>query len=206
MGSRQIVVQAPLFDDLPRVAEAAEPVLVEALVAQAAVEALDEGVLHRLARRDEAQAYAALVGPLVQRPARHLRPVVHDDLLRLGASAGDHPVQHPRHALARDRGVDLDGQRLPRVGVDHGQQLQPPPRRGGVRDEVQAPDLVRSARRLARSATLAGQPFALAPAQRQPFFSIQPVYPLVVHHHALPSEQHVQPPVAEALPQGGQLA
>lgn len=40
--------------------------LVEALVAEAAVEALHEGVLDRPARLDEVQMYAVLVGPEVE--------------------------------------------------------------------------------------------------------------------------------------------
>ncbi len=47
-------------------AQAGEPVLVEALVAKLAVEALDEAVLDRLARPDEDQRHAAVVGPLVE--------------------------------------------------------------------------------------------------------------------------------------------
>ncbi len=49
----QIVVDAPFLDDLAGMAEAAEEVLVEALVPQPSIEALDQSVLHRLARRDE---------------------------------------------------------------------------------------------------------------------------------------------------------
>ena len=59
-----------------------EPVLVQALVAELAVEALDVGVLRRLAGLDQAQLDAALVGPLVERPARELRPLVGPDRLR----------------------------------------------------------------------------------------------------------------------------
>jgi hypothetical protein len=47
-----VVVDPPFFDDLTRLLEVDEQVLVEALVAQPAVEALDESILHRFARRD----------------------------------------------------------------------------------------------------------------------------------------------------------
>lgn len=47
-----IVVDPPGPDDAPGIIQPVEQVLVQALVPQAAVEALDNGVLGRLARRD----------------------------------------------------------------------------------------------------------------------------------------------------------
>src|SRR3989304_115382 len=92
-----IVIDPPPLDDPPRVGQAEEPVLVQALVAQPAVEALDEGVLHGLARLDEAQRDPLLVGPLVERFARQLGPVVQHDLLRRLAALANHPAEHARH-------------------------------------------------------------------------------------------------------------
>ncbi len=46
-----IVVNPPGFDDPPGVGQAEEPVLVQALVPEAAVETLDPGILDRLAGR-----------------------------------------------------------------------------------------------------------------------------------------------------------
>ncbi len=51
VGPNCIVVQAPGLDDLARAGQAEEPVLVQTLVAESAVEALDVGILVRLARR-----------------------------------------------------------------------------------------------------------------------------------------------------------
>ncbi len=50
--SQVIVVVTPCLDRFARLGEREEDVLVEALVAKFAVEAFDEGVLHRLARLD----------------------------------------------------------------------------------------------------------------------------------------------------------
>ena len=47
-----VVVDLPCFDDPSRVGQAAEQMLVEAFVAQAAIEGFDEAVLGRLAGRD----------------------------------------------------------------------------------------------------------------------------------------------------------
>jgi hypothetical protein len=49
VGPFVVVVASPDFDFRSRIDQIGEPVLVEALVAEAAVETFDEGVLGRLA-------------------------------------------------------------------------------------------------------------------------------------------------------------
>lgn len=74
--------------------------LVQYLIPQLAVEALDEGVLHRLARRDVGLGDAALIDPCRRRSwrARHRCRCPH-----LGPAALDHQlVQFPRHPGARE--------------------------------------------------------------------------------------------------------
>ncbi len=71
-----IVFDSPPFDFAAHVVERDEDLFVEALLAEPAVEALDEGVLDRSARLDELQLHPALVGPLIGHAAskfRHLR-------------------------------------------------------------------------------------------------------------------------------------
>src|ERR1043165_6118263 len=82
VGPDSIVVHAPGLDDLARVRQAEEPVLVQALVAESAVETLDVGILIRLARVDEVQPDAAGVGPRIERPADELGPIVRDQYRR----------------------------------------------------------------------------------------------------------------------------
>ena len=48
-----ILVDPPIFDGPPGVGEADEPMFVQALITEPAVEALDEGVLNGLTRFDE---------------------------------------------------------------------------------------------------------------------------------------------------------
>lgn len=52
MRSVQIVVNPPVFNDVPGMAIAAEQVLVETLVSQAPIEAFDKAILHRFAWGD----------------------------------------------------------------------------------------------------------------------------------------------------------
>jgi len=59
----RVVVGSPYFDDPPRRGQAAEQVLVQTLVAEPAVEALDEPVLLRLARRDVVPSDATFLLP-----------------------------------------------------------------------------------------------------------------------------------------------
>jgi hypothetical protein len=76
VGPDCIVVYAPALDDLARVRQAEEPVFVQALVAEAAVEALDVGILVRLARVNEVQSDALRVRPGIEGSPDELRPIV----------------------------------------------------------------------------------------------------------------------------------
>ena len=71
--SDPVVFRTPVFDERMGVVEAEEVVLVQALVAEAAVEALDVGVLHRLAGIDPGQVEASRPCPCVARDAGELR-------------------------------------------------------------------------------------------------------------------------------------
>jgi hypothetical protein len=62
-----VVVQSPALEQAPRVSEILEDVLVQELVPQMADEALDEGVLLRLAGRDVVPVEADTVGPCQDR-------------------------------------------------------------------------------------------------------------------------------------------
>ena len=61
--SECVVVDPPFFDDTSGLWQAGEEVLVEALVAQSAIEALDEAVLGRLARCDVVPFHAPFFLP-----------------------------------------------------------------------------------------------------------------------------------------------
>ena len=47
-----VVVGTPVFDEKAGLGQRAKPVLVEAVIAEGAVEALDEGILHGFTRLD----------------------------------------------------------------------------------------------------------------------------------------------------------
>src|SRR5215217_587965 len=97
MGSCAIVVLPPRLDGVSSIAQANEPMAVETFVAQSSMKALDKRVLHRLARFNEAQLDAPLVGPLIDGLASQLRSVIQHDLI-WGTALDGQPLQHPHHS------------------------------------------------------------------------------------------------------------
>ncbi len=64
-----VVLLAPLFDHSAGLAEGREVMLVQALIAQLAVEAFDEAVLHRMARANEVEGDVVRGRPLIESQA-----------------------------------------------------------------------------------------------------------------------------------------
>jgi hypothetical protein len=94
-----VVIGLPASERDAGLGQRREQGLVQQFVPQSAVEALDEGILHGLARRDVMPCDAALIGPLQDGVAGELAAVVADHHLRLAAL--DHQtLQLPRHAGA----------------------------------------------------------------------------------------------------------
>ena len=73
-----VVVDTPSLDDPAGLGEIGEQVLVEAFVAQPAVEQLDEAVLGRLSRRDVVPLDALVLLPAKDCPLRQFGAVVTD--------------------------------------------------------------------------------------------------------------------------------
>jgi hypothetical protein len=73
MRGVMVVIDRPSLDDLAGGLQAAEQVLVKAFIAEAAVEALDEAILHRLARSDIVPFDGVILLPLQDRSGGELR-------------------------------------------------------------------------------------------------------------------------------------
>lgn len=71
-----IVIDPPAFDLLPSVLERQEPVGIEALVPEAAVERLDERVVGRLAGTGVVHGHAVVVSPAIYRDRDELAAVI----------------------------------------------------------------------------------------------------------------------------------
>jgi hypothetical protein len=77
MGPFGIVLDPPRFDDLPRLLQRREPVLIQAFRPEMPVETLDVRIVRRLAGPGEFELHAVLVRPSVECLGDELRPVVH---------------------------------------------------------------------------------------------------------------------------------
>jgi hypothetical protein len=80
--------------------------------------------------------------PVPQRPRDQLGPVVHPQMLRRAALAGE-PVEHLADGVGVGAAADVHGGGLAGVLVDDGEQLEPPAVGGLVELEVQRPHVVR---------------------------------------------------------------
>src|ERR1039458_1347920 len=146
MRPDMIVVPLPVADLAPRVSQIQEPVLVQTLIPELAVEAFDVAILHRPARRDEVQLYSVLIRPPVQDLAGELRTVVDDHVLRFSSLLFP-SFQHPHHAQPWQRSVHLDLQCLAGTTVHQVQRTESSSAGERVLREVHRPDLVRLGRR-----------------------------------------------------------
>src|SRR3977135_534523 len=204
MRAHLVVIDAPGLDDAPCLDERAEHVLVEALVAQLAVEALHEAVLHRLARRD-----VVPVDPALCRPAQHgvrgqLRAVVGHDHRRLTPDRHQ-AIEHTHDPLAWQRRVDLYAQAPPRelvLDVEHTKAATALQR---VRHEVEHPDRIGASRFLERRSRATRTLQAAAATHFQALLTIEPPDLLQVHDDAAPTRHLTKAAVPEATSLGSEL-
>lgn len=175
MRPHLVVVDSPARNLNARLLQALEPVLVEALIAELAVEAFDVGVLRGLARLVEDVAHALGLGPGHEGSAGELRPLVGSHRLRVAPEAR-HLVQHSHNVIAADAVIDGDVHALVAEVVGDGQALDAPPAGQAIRDEVHAPDFVNGLAFVQRHAFELQALLAPALAYRQVGQLVQPVY------------------------------
>src|SRR5262249_38672978 len=96
MRAEVVVVVTPSAERLARMGEVIEDLFIKELVAQAPVEAFDEGVLRRFAGRDVMPANAVLVLPFEHRPTGEFCPIVADDRRGLAIEA-DQRIEFARN-------------------------------------------------------------------------------------------------------------
>jgi hypothetical protein len=140
-----VVVGTLVFDEESGFSEGAKPMLVQAVIAEGAIEALDEGVLHGFAWVD-----------MMESNARGLIPEVEGLPVNSGPlSAGDSPRQLAREGQAlengddggsADGGVDTDGQALAGKVIDERQTEEAATGGQLVVDKVHRPAFIGSLR------------------------------------------------------------
>jgi len=189
-----VVVLAPTGRRTSGFAERLEPLFVEVLIAELAVEALDVAVLHRPPGLDQDVADAARLRPGHEDPAGEFRAVIGAYGQRVTPKPG-RLIQHPGHVLARDAVVHGDLYALVAEVISHCQVLQAPAIGQAVRDEIHAPDLIDRAGKLLRHTLVDGALALLAPAHSQVGLAVEPVHPLVIDARELRAQQIVNTPL-----------
>jgi hypothetical protein len=136
-----VVVLTPVGNLLASLGQCLEPLLVQALIAELAIEALDIAVLHGSARLDQDVAHTVRMCPGQKLATGELGAVVGANGQRV-APKHRHPVQNACHILARDALVHGDLQALMAEVIGYGQAFDAPAIGQAVRDEIHAPHLV----------------------------------------------------------------
>ena len=154
MRADLVVVLPPRLDDRGCFSSRTKPLHVQALLAEAPVEALVGAVLPRLAGRDVRGLDALRRGPAQDRAGDKLGPVVGPEIAR-GASVAHEAGEQVDDSAGANAARDVDGQRLSGPFVDDGEALDLLARRRGIEHEVVRPDVVR-ARRWQRTRTTRG--------------------------------------------------
>jgi|SRR5579875_408306 len=189
MWSIGVVVHPPRLDDFSSFGERREVVLVEAFVAELAVETLDEGILSRFSRDDMMQPNAAIDCPSQHGEARELRAVVQNDRLRIAANRGN-CIEDANDALAAERRIDFDGKGFVREVVDDGKSPNTPLRLQGIVNEVQRPAFVHRGNDRSGVAATKSEAPANSASHLQMSLAVDAPDPLEIHDNTFTAEQH----------------
>ena len=165
--------------------------LVEAVIAEGAIEALDEGVLHRFARLHMMESNAGALSPEVEGFAGELRAIVHGD--GLGKTTREsQALENGNDRGPADGGVDMDGQALAREVIDERQAAEAATGGQLVVDKVHRPAFIGSSGHGEWHAGHRRQfPAALAP-QGESFLTIEALGAFVIDDETFGFEHRVQ--------------
>src|SRR5271166_433291 len=193
----RVIVETPGFDDLARLLQASEQVLVQAFIAKTADKALCKAILHRLARRDVMPVDPALLLPFQDGVRGQLRAVVADNEAGIAAQLRD-LVEFAGNANAGERDIGDEAYAFPVEIVDHRQDAKAPPIGERIRRKVQRPALIDPLRDRHRRPRSQSSLAAAALANGQALLFVEPIELLAVQRHPFPAKQQMQTPVAEA--------
>ena len=179
MGSHGIVQPSPLLDEDDSLGQCVEDLSVQELVSELAVEALVVAVLPRTSGLDVERLNTESGQPSPHELGRGLRAVVRAQML--GRTVASEEIgQDLEHVVGSDLSSHLDCQTLPRVLVDHGQQLQGSTVVGPLTHEVVGPDMILVQRPEPDARAVAQPqpaPFRLPPGHLEPLLLISDLLP-----------------------------
>lgn len=170
MLALRVVIYLPVFDDLEGLADASEPMLIQAFLSVPAIETLNVGVLGRLAGVDEIQLDAVIIDSSIQRPPAQFRAVINDQDIGVTRFTS-RVLNHCDHPLSRQREIQLDRRALPSAVVLEvgGPELAAIGQR--VAGEIERPALIGGVWAPSPFAALTRYLFLFGTPQPQPFFA-----------------------------------
>ena len=131
-----VVVVTPAGQFLAGVREAAEDLLIQAFITQAAVESFDQPILLRFTGVDVMPGDASIACPFEDRGAGELGAVNADDAVGFAVNP-DHSGQLPRHARPRDAGIGNQPQILTGAVIADRQNTELARRTEGICHKIQ---------------------------------------------------------------------
>lgn len=141
MGALLVVVLLPFGDLGPDMSQRRERCFVEALVAEAAIEAFNETVLQRLSRRAVMPFDMCLLAPPENRHRGQFGAVIRDNGSGPSTTVHDR-IEFSRNTQTRKGGVGHQCQAFTCEVVDYGQNTKPPSISERIADEIEAPPFV----------------------------------------------------------------
>ncbi len=204
MGSDLVVFLPPGFDQVTGFVECGEPVLVEAFIAELAIEAFDESVLGGFARGNEVQLHLVLLRPVMQRLASELRAVVEGDGLGQAVGSGE-LRQHGNDARAPDAVIGPEGGTLAGEVIHQSEGAEAAAIGKLVMDEVHAPAFVGAGCRRERHAGSGGQFFAVLATQGELLLTVEPFGAFMILHQAFGVQHVMEQRTTPARMQGGEF-
>lgn len=141
MRSDFVVLSTPFLHFLAGVVKAKEPVLVQALGPELAVEGLDVRIAGGFAGPGEVQDHIPLIGPQIEVARHELAAIVYPDHLRITHLLAD-PLKRLHGIFTTVAEPLIGGRRLAGMGIDDSQDAQLPAGGQLVMHEVHRPDMV----------------------------------------------------------------
>ena len=187
MGSQSVVLITPVLDEQTGFLQGTEPVLVETVVTEGAVEGFDEGVLGRLTGLDVIEVHMAPLGREVEGLAGELWSVVKGNGTGSSQSIAE-GVEHFGHHLPSDRGIDMERETLTGAVINEGEASEASSSGNLVMDEVHGPALIGTHGRWQGNPCQCWQLPALLPAQGETFLPVDPCGPLTIDDHSFAFE------------------
>lgn len=136
-----VVVMPPRFHQMPYLDQRAEPVLVQKLITNFAIQALGKTVFGWFARRDVMPLDALILRPLQDSSAGEFRAVVADDAMGL-ASFVNERIKLSHNPRAADGCIGNQGQAFSAALIHDAQNTKPSSARQRIAYEIQTPDLI----------------------------------------------------------------